>query len=342
MKKKNILNLIKYYSEKNDVAFREEAYNIARKFDEMGDFQLSQYIMSLLSSTNTFVPQLSDEGDTYFRKVELNADPLPLPEVIKEDIIGIINAITHNVGVNKYLFEGAPGTGKTETVKQLARILERQLFMVEFESVLDSKLGQTSKNIVSLFDEIRSIKGPSNVILLFDELDSIVMDRINSNDLREMGRVTSTFLKEMDKLSEDVIMIATTNIYGSFDKALSRRFDAIINFNRYSKMDLIEVAESILNTQLKRFKSAGRNMRLFKKIINLYEEVPYPGDLHNLIKSSLAFSNPNNQFDYLRKIMNAINPKLDIKHLQERGFTLREIEVITGISKSKVSRELRE
>lgn len=341
MKKKNILNLIKYYSENNDVAFREEAYNIARKFDEMGDFQLSQYIMSLLSSTNTFVPQLSDD-ETYFRKVELNADPLPLPEVIKEDVIGIINAITHNVGVNKYLFEGAPGTGKTETVKQLARILERQLFMVEFESVLDSKLGQTSKNIVSLFDEIRSIKRPSNIILLFDELDSIVMDRINSNDLREMGRVTSAFLKEMDKLSDDVIMIATTNIYGSFDKALSRRFDAIINFNRYSKTDLIEVAESILNTQLKKFKSAGRNMRLFKKIINLYEEVPYPGDLHNLIKSSLAFSNPNNQFDYLRKILNSINHKLDIKHLQDRGFTVREIEVLTGISKSKVSRELRE
>ena len=46
MKKKNVLNLIKYYSEKNDEAFRNEAYEIAREFDDTGDFQLSEYIMS--------------------------------------------------------------------------------------------------------------------------------------------------------------------------------------------------------------------------------------------------------------------------------------------------------
>ena len=62
------------------------------------------------------------------------------------------NAINKNIGSNKFLFEGAPGTGKTETAKNVARILERELFVVEFETVIDSKLGQTAKNIYSLFD----------------------------------------------------------------------------------------------------------------------------------------------------------------------------------------------
>ena len=68
MKKKSILNLIKYYSEKNDVGFRNEAYQIAKDFDEAGDYQLSEYIMALLSSANTFVPQVNDNFSSFFRK----------------------------------------------------------------------------------------------------------------------------------------------------------------------------------------------------------------------------------------------------------------------------------
>ena len=40
MKKKNIISLIKYYVEKNDAGFRNEAYEIAREFDDSGDYQL--------------------------------------------------------------------------------------------------------------------------------------------------------------------------------------------------------------------------------------------------------------------------------------------------------------
>lgn len=344
MKKQNIINLIKYHTEKNESAFRDEAYYIAKRFDELGDYQLSEYIMSLLSNTNTFMPQIAGQGMSFFRKIDCNGDPLPLPEDIMDDIVGIINAIGHNVGVGKFLFEGAPGTGKTETVKQIARILERQLYSVEFDSVIDSKLGQTSKNIVTVFDEIRGLPNPSQVVILFDEIDAIALDRVNSNDLREMGRVTSTILRELDRLDEEVVLIATTNLFNSFDKAMIRRFDTVINFNRYSRSDLIEVAESILNAYLIKFKNAGRNMRLFKKIIECMEEIPYPGDLKNQIKTSLAFSSPANEYDYLRKLMiSAVGKEvvLNLKKLKSLGFTLREIEIITGVSKSQISRELK-
>ena len=344
MKKQNILNLIKFHTEKNETGFRDEAYHIAKRFDELGDYQLSEYIMSLLSNTNTFMPQISDQEMSFFRKIDCNGEPLPLPEDIKDDIVGIINAIGHNVGIGKFLFEGAPGTGKTETVKQIARILERQLYSVEFDTVIDSKLGQTSKNLVKVFDEIRDLPNPSQVIILFDEIDSIALDRVNSNDLREMGRVTSTILKELDRLNDEVVLIATTNLYESFDKALTRRFDSTINFNRYSREDLEELAESILNAHLMKFKNAGRNMRLFKKVIACMDEIPYPGDLKNLIKTSLAFSNAAIEFDYLRKLMvSAVGKKdaTDLKKLKELGFTLREIEILTGVSKSQISRELK-
>lgn len=344
MKKKNVLNLIKYYAEHNDSGFRAEAYEIARYFDGIGNYQLSEYIMALLSDVNTFSPQMNEDESVFFKKIEISSESLPLPEKIKENIIGIVNAVGHNAGVNKFLFEGPPGTGKTESVKQIARILERELFMVEFNNIVDSKLGQTSKNISLLFEELCNLKNPQKAIILFDEIDAIAIDRINSNDLREMGRATSAVLKGIDNLADNTILIATTNLYNAFDKALVRRFDSVIDFSQYTKEDLLEIGEIVLNDFLNKFKFAGRNMRLFRKILGLLDTIPYPGELKNLIKTSLAFSDTNNEYDYLKRLYKTatknINEK-NLKEIQDKGFTVRELEILTGISKSQISRELK-
>jgi SpoVK/Ycf46/Vps4 family AAA+-type ATPase len=343
IKKKNVINLIKYHVENNDFQFRNEAVEIARSFDQSGDSQLAEYIMSQLSSASTFVPQGNIIESKFLKRIETDSSPLPLPSVIGDDVKGIINAINHNLGINKFLFEGAPGTGKTETAKQIARILERQLYVVEFSELIDSKLGQTAKNIVEIFKVINSMPYPTRTLILFDEIDAIALDRVNSRDLREMGRVTSTILKELDKLNEEVVLIATTNLFENFDKALTRRFDAVIDFDRYTRDDLVEISVILLEQFLKKFTLAGRDMKLFKKIILNIDSLPSPGELSNMIKMSLAFSNPNEKFDYLRRLMKyVVDQPNDINTLRKKGFTLREIELLTGISKSQVSRELKE
>jgi len=343
MKKKNVINLIKYYTDRNDSGFRTEAYEIAKDFDESGDYQLSEYIMALLSNANTFIPQMNDNDSSFFTKIEYSQEPLPLPEPIKSDVLGIVNAVGHKVGINKFLFQGPPGTGKTETAKQIARLLERELFAVNFDVIIDSKLGQTSKNIALLFDEINAITNPSKIIILFDEIDALSLDRTNSNDLREMGRATSSVLKGLDNLTDQAVLIATTNLYSAFDKALLRRFDSIIDFSRYTRDDLLEIADSLLDYNLVKFKFAGKNKKLFRKIMQQTDSTIYPGDLKNLIKTSIAFSNPSDEFDYLRRLYHAVTSDSieDIRKMQARGFTVREIEIVTGISKSQVSRELK-
>lgn len=344
MKKKNIINLVKYYTEKNDAGFRNEAYEIAKDFDKAGDYQLAEYIMSLLSNVNTFVPQIAENKSDYFEKIEGQEDMLLLPDVVTQDLIGIVNAIERNIGINKFLFQGAPGTGKTEAVKQLARILNRDIYMVDFSSIIDSKLGQTQKNLAEMFNEINGFVQPNKVIVLFDELDAIALDRTNSNDLREMGRATSTLLKYLDRVNDNIVIIATTNLYQYFDKALSRRFDSIIDFSRYSDEDLMDIAEKILDRYLDKLKLGKRDIRLFRKIMKLSSEILYPGELKNLIKTAVAFSDADDGLDYFRRIYYAIckeKPE-DLKKLQLQGFTVREIEILTKKSKSSVSRELKE
>lgn len=343
MKKKNIVNLIRYHVEGNENAFREEAYDIANEFDAKGDNELAEYIMALMSDTNVIYTQNFNHESEFLEEVNLKSTSLFLPTTISQELIGIANAINNKAEVNKFLFEGVPGTGKTEAVKQLARVLDRKVYMVDFSMIIDSKLGQTQKNITSLFKEINSFSKQDSVIFLFDEIDALALDRTNSHDLREMGRATSTLLKGLDNLSSNAIIIATTNLFENFDKAMTRRFDYIIHFNNYSKEDLMQVAEKILDNILKNQKNVEKNKRLFRKILSLYDVFPYPGELKNIIKTSVIFSNMEDKYDYFRRLYFAVkgNIPMDIIELKNEGFTVREIEILTGISKSSVSRELK-
>ena len=306
MKKKNVINLIKYYAENNDSGFRSEAYEIAKDFDQIGDYQLAEYIMALMSNANTFVPQMNENESSMFEKVEKNGDPLWLPEDIMQDVLGIVHAVAHNAGINK--------------------------------------MGQTQKNMSELFREINGFVHPEKLVILFDEIDAIALDRTNMNDLREMGRATSTLLKYLDRVDERIVLIATTNLFEHFDKALIRRFDSVIDFNRYSQEDLMDISEEYLNRFLVKFNLAKKDIRLFRKIMKLISPLPYPGDLKNLIKTAVAFSNPDDELDYFRRLYYTVTGEKpeNIKKLQEQNFTIREIEILSKIPKSSVARELKE
>ena len=136
---------------------------------------------------------------------------LLLPDEITGDLIGIVNAIEHHIGINKFLFQGAPGTGKTEAVKQLARILNREIFMVDFSSVIDSKLGQTQKNLSMLFKEINQFAQPDKVIVLFDEIEKAHPDVFNVLlQVLDDGRITDSQGRTVD--FKNTILIMTSNI----------------------------------------------------------------------------------------------------------------------------------
>lgn len=342
MKKQNVINLVKYHTENNNAAFISEVSEIAREFDAKGDVEVAQYLMDLISNANVYIPQSNYKNLQFLEKREYSNNPLILPDIIEEDVVGVARAINKGTGMSKFLFYGAPGTGKTESAFQIARLLNRDILSVNMEQLIDSRLGESSKNVTRLFDEINHLMF-NRVIIIFDELDALVLNRRSENDLREMARVTSTFLRELDALSDKIIVVATTNLYDGLDKAIIRRFDATVSFDRYSKDDLIKISDAILSANIKKAVNSSQDLRLFNKILDRLPEIPLPGDMKQIIKTAIAFCDETYKFDYLRKIYLSLNnnpQSVNIQELSEQGYTTREIEILSKIPRSSVSRKL--
>ena len=145
-------------------------------------------------------------------------------------------------------------------------------------------------------------------------------------------------------MDEKIVLVATTNLFEYFDRALIRRFDSIIDFDRYSQKDLLDISEEYLNKFLTKFNLEKKDIRLFRKIMLLLPELPYPGELKNMIKTAVAFSNPEDELDYFRRLYYTVTGEKpeNIKKLQAQKFTVREIEILSKIPKSTVARELKE
>ena len=133
------------------------------------------------------------------------------------------------------LFYGAPGTGKTESVLQIARKTGRDIMQVDISEIKSKWVGESEQNIKAVFDNYRAMCKNCDImpILLFNEADAILGTRmgqaINAVDKME-NSIQNIVLQEMETL--DGIMIATTNLEQNLDPAFERRFIYKVRFER--------------------------------------------------------------------------------------------------------------
>ena len=133
------------------------------------------------------------------------------------------------------LFYGGPGTGKTETVYQLARECGRDLFVVDVSQIKSCWVGESEKNIKEVFDKYRKAvsAGGTVPILLFNEADAIFGIRAEGAERavdKMENAIQNIILQEMEDL--DGILIATTNLTTNLDKAFERRFLYKVRFEK--------------------------------------------------------------------------------------------------------------
>lgn len=142
----------------------------------------------------------------------------------------------------KLLFTGSPGTGKTMSAAVLATELKLPLYTILLDGLITRYMGETAAKLRLIFDHIQQTRA----VYLFDEFDAIGAQRGATNDVGEIRRVLNSFLLFVEQDRSDSVIVAATNHPELLDRALHRRFDDIIKFDRPDAVRISRLIENRL------------------------------------------------------------------------------------------------
>lgn len=135
---------------------------------------------------------------------------------------------------SKLLFCGPPGCGKTMCAEVMASELHLPLVVARLDAIIASHLGETASNLRKIFDAAKD----KSMILFLDEFDALARARSDTNEHNEIRRVVNSLLMMIDEFESRSILIAATNLEETVDRAIWRRFDEVVEFERPTKMQV--------------------------------------------------------------------------------------------------------
>jgi len=159
-------------------------------------------------------------------------DDLILPVLAKQNVLELVEEqrradLLRAHGIeprNRILFVGPPGTGKTTLAEAIAEAIAVPLFVVRYEAMIGSYLGETASRLKRIIDYAKT----TPCVLFFDEFDAIGKERGDIHETGEIKRVVTTLLMQIDDLPSYALIAAATNHPELLDRAAWRRFQVRI------------------------------------------------------------------------------------------------------------------
>ena len=204
------------------------------------------------------------------------------------------------------LLFGGPGTGKTASVKQIARATGRAILMVDIAKIQSKWVGESEKNLSKVFEEYRNGKKAfaNDPILLFNEADAILGKRfsVKSSVDKSYNAMQNILLQELEDF--EGIFMATTNLANQLDAAFDRRFVYKISFQAPElevRKQIIQQAfpqcsPEVLHELVSTYPvTGGQIMNVKKKLtiqLLLQPALQASELMHQLIKDEMALSAP--------------------------------------------------
>lgn len=135
---------------------------------------------------------------------------------------------------NKTILIGPPGNGKTTLAESVAEALSLPFYVVRYDAVIGSYLGETASRLRKIFDYLRTFA----CVVFFDEFDVVGKERGDENETGEIKRVVSSLLMQMDDLPSYTIVFAASNHPELLDRGIWRRFDLKLSLPNPSQSEL--------------------------------------------------------------------------------------------------------
>ena len=183
-----------------------------------------------------------------------------------------------STGITTLLY-GAPGTGKTESVYQLAKKYNRPVFKVEISETKSMWFGESQKLVKKIFTDYYTFKKTQKVcpILLFNEADAIIGKRksAGSSSVADTeNAIQNVLLEELENF--DGILFATSNLVANLDSAFERRFLFKVKFENPSTVNAAKIWRNKLS------------ILSAKEALQLASQFSYSGgEMENIARKSL-------------------------------------------------------
>jgi SpoVK/Ycf46/Vps4 family AAA+-type ATPase len=143
---------------------------------------------------------------------------------------------------HRLLLVGPPGNGKTSLAEAIAEALAVPFFVVRYEAMIGSYLGETASRLKRVFDYVRT----TPCVLFFDEFDAVGKERGDIHETGEIKRVVTSLLMHVDELPSYAVVIAATNHSELLDRAVWRRFQFRLGLHAPGERELTEYFDRFL------------------------------------------------------------------------------------------------
>lgn len=143
---------------------------------------------------------------------------------------------------HRLLLVGPPGNGKTSLAEAIAEALAVPFFVVRYDAMIGSYLGETASRLKRVFDYVRT----TPCVLFFDEFDAVGKERGDIHETGEIKRVVTSLLMHVDELPSYAVVIAATNHSELLDRAVWRRFQLRLGLPAPGEKELTEYFDRFL------------------------------------------------------------------------------------------------
>lgn len=242
------------------------------------------------------------------------------------------------------LLSGPPGTGKSFIAGHIAARLGLPFFVVRLDALVSSLLGDTAKNIRSVFD----FANHSSSFLFIDEVDAVAKKRDDQRELGEIKRVVNTLIQGLDSVSHNTVIIAATNHAHMLDPAIFRRFPYALdvtlpdvdmreqlwsvylgNDDPSEMAPLSKISEGLSGSDIRDLATSARRASIVLEA---------PLDMAALAWSVLKSSTTALSIPPIDGLTNEARRKLNADLAAIGSLTFKEIGALTGVSKQAAMR----
>ncbi len=132
--------------------------------------------------------------------------------------------------LNRALFFGPPGNGKTVSAQLIASKLDCPLYRVRSEALITSYLGETTQSVGFVMDWLED---QEQCVVLWDEAEAIFPSRERmdgSGSAREMTNAMTVFWQRLDRWKSPQLFLLATNMKDRLDPALCSRIELQLEF----------------------------------------------------------------------------------------------------------------